>query len=83
MHVVVYFPDATHPGERAFWAATAGLRLAVHLPARLELLLGADGIAPFDRRAFTVVGRPAGSDVVFTQPAAAALFWGAIGVRFQ
>jgi hypothetical protein len=83
MHVVVYFPDATHPGERAFWAATAGLRLAVHLPARIEIEMGADGVAPLDRRAFTVLGRPPGSDVAFTQPATAALLWGAVGVRFQ
>jgi hypothetical protein len=83
MHVVVYFPDATHPGERGFWAATAGLRLAVHLPWRIELEMAADGVAPLNRRAFTVIGRPPGSDVAFTQPATAALLWGALGVRFQ
>jgi hypothetical protein len=83
MHVVVYFPDATHPGERSFWAATAGLRLAVHLPGRIELEIGADGVAPLNRHEFTVIGRPAGSDVAFTQPATAALLWGALGGRFQ
>lgn len=83
MHAVVYFPDATHPGERAFWAATVGARAAAHLAGRFELQGGVDGIAPLNRHEFTVVGLPPGSDVVFSQPATAALFWGAIGVRFQ
>jgi hypothetical protein len=83
LHAVVYFPDATHPGQRAFWAATAGLRLAVRLSARVELQLVADGVAPLNRRQFTVDGRSAGTDVVFAQPAVAALLWGGLGVRFQ
>jgi hypothetical protein len=83
MHAVVYFPDATHPGQRAFWAVTGGLRLAIHLPARVEIQLVSDGVLPLNRRQFTVVGRPAGADVVFAQPATAALLWGGLGVRFQ
>jgi len=83
MHAVVYFPDATHPGQRALWAASGGLRLASHLAGRIELQIAADGLVPVNRRVFTVEGRPPGADVVFAQPAIAALIWGAIGVRFQ
>jgi len=83
MHAVVYFPDATHPGQRALWAASGGLRLASHVARRIELQIAADGLVPLNRRVFTVEGRPPGADVVFAQPAIAALIWGAIGVRFE
>src|SRR5207302_586377 len=35
-HAVVYYPDATAPGQRMVWAGSGGLRLAVRLAARVE-----------------------------------------------
>jgi hypothetical protein len=83
IHAVVYFPDATRPGQRTFWAATGGLRLALRLSARVEAQLAADGVVPLNRREFTIAGRSAGMNVAFTQPAAAALLWVGLGVRFR
>ena len=83
MHVVVYYPEATRPGERTLWAGTGGARVAVRLSSRVEAQLGADGVLVFNRRQFLVEGRPAGMDVVWSQPLTAALFWGALGVRFR
>jgi hypothetical protein len=83
IHAVVYFPDATTPGQRSFWAASGGARLAVRLSARVEAQLVADGILPINRREFTIRGRSAGMDVAFTQPPAAALLWAGLGVRFR
>jgi hypothetical protein len=83
MHPVVYSPDAVDPGERTLWAATGGLRLALRLSARVEGQIGGDGVLPLNRRQFTVEGRAPGMDVAWSQPAAAALFWAALGVRFR
>lgn len=83
LHPVVYSPDPIRPGERTFWGATSGLRAGFRLSARVEAQLGVDGVFVLNRRQFTVNDRPAGMDVVFTQPAAAALIWLGIGARFR
>jgi len=83
LHAVVYYPEATRPGERALWAATGGLRVAVRLSSRVEAQIGGDGVLVLNRRQFAVDGRPPGMDVAWDQPAAAALLWGALGVRFR
>jgi hypothetical protein len=83
LHAVVYYPEATRPGQRPLFAATGGLRLALRLSARVEAQLGGDGVLVLNRRQFSVEGRPPGMDVVWLQPAAATLFWAALGVRFR
>jgi hypothetical protein len=65
------------------WGAMGGLRLSVRVSSRVEAQLGSDGVLPLNRRQFTVEGRAPGMDVAWSQPAAAGLFWAALGVRFR
>lgn len=58
LHVVVYSPDPTSPGERLWLAGRIGPRLRWRFAPPVELVLGGAAVLPLIRHDFAVEGQP-------------------------
>jgi len=79
MHATVYFPEATSPGERSFWALSLEPGVAVRVWGPVAVAFSVAGYLLPSPRDFVILGRAPGKDVAFAQPRWAAL--GALSVR--
>lgn len=83
IHVVVYAPEPTNPGQRWSVGATELTRLVVPLYRSVVLEIGVGAVQSWPRRAFFIAGRPAGMDTVFAQPGIAVSGWLGAGVGWE
>ena len=83
LHAVVFSAEPTGPGQRWTFAVAELTRVIVPLLGAAALEIGVEATQPLPRRAFFVVGRPAGMDTVFTQPVSAFTGWMGVGLRWR